>query len=373
MPNPQAARPEPRFLPTDPRPDPSRMLARSVTRAVTAAYLDAVTYPRQGNGSAIAARAWPGDSRAVAILQKAATVPATTTQSGWAAELSAVSATTAFFANLAPASAAATLFAAAVRLSLDGVSTISVPYPGPTPTLSPSFVAEGAPIPVRQAAFTTVTLGPAKALRVLTTLSNELADRSIPAATQVIEQIMVELAARSLDAAVLSATPGDSTRPPGLLYNVTPIAPTTGGGINAASADIGNMLDAIAAAGGGRRAMLFLAPGKAASLATLSPGLQQQVELVPAPTLPVDDVVMVDPGGVLSGYSGEPIVDVGKSSTLHMENTTPLQISTPGSPNTVAAPGRSMFQTDSFALRLILRCAWAARPGFVQVINSVTW
>ena len=58
---------------------------------------------------------------------------------------------------------------------------------------------------------------------------------------------------------------------------------------------------------------------------------------------------------------------------MHFEDTTPLPIGTPGSPTTVAAPTRSAFQQDLVVIRVRARCAWAALPGAVQVINSVGW
>jgi hypothetical protein len=56
------------------------------------------------------------------------------------------------------------------------------------------------------------------------------------------------------------------------------------------------------------------------------------------------------------------------------EGTTPLAIGTAGSLNVVAAPTRSLWQTDTIALRMILRASWVMRAsGHVQVINDVVW
>ena len=44
------------------------------------------------------------------------------------------------------------------------------------------------------------------------------------------------------------------------------------------------------------------------------------------------------------------------------------------SPNTVAAPMRSLFQTDAVAIRMTLFVSWVMRrTGMVQTIASVTW
>ena len=57
-----------------------------------------------------------------------------------------------------------------------------------------------------------------------------------------------------------------------------------------------------------------------------------------------------------------------------MEDTAPAQISAAGTPNAIAAPVRSMFQTDSIALRMIMDLNWTMRrAGMVAFVAGVTW
>ena len=57
-----------------------------------------------------------------------------------------------------------------------------------------------------------------------------------------------------------------------------------------------------------------------------------------------------------------------------MEDTTPLQIGAAGTPNVVAAPVRSFFQTGVSGLRMIMDVTWAMRrTGVVQYIDGVSW
>lgn len=57
-----------------------------------------------------------------------------------------------------------------------------------------------------------------------------------------------------------------------------------------------------------------------------------------------------------------------------MEDSAPAQIAVAGTPNVVAAPVRSMFQTDSLALRMILDMNWTMRrAGMVAFVTSVGW
>ena len=62
------------------------------------------------------------------------------------------------------------------------------------------------------------------------------------------------------------------------------------------------------------------------------------------------------------------------TATLHMEDTTPLAIGTVGSPNTVAAPVRSLWQTDTVGIRMIQPMNWTLRrSGVLAWTQSVTW
>lgn len=354
--------------------DISATLARSVSRAATATVLREIGWPNNGSAEDILRKAWPGDGRALAILQRAATAPATTTTAGWAAELAVIGTVDAFFQNLQQ-SAAARLFAACLRLPLDGYGSIKVPFAAATPSLSPSFVQEGAPIPVRQAAINATVSLASRKMAVLTALTNDLADHSTPVAEVIIRQVLTANAAVALDQAFFSAAAGDATRPPGILNGVSGQTPTTGGGAAALLGDLKGLSAALAAAGAGSRIMLFVPPAQAAAIPVYAPGYNTSVEIIPTPALAATStVVAIDPNGVVSGYSGEPEITVGRETTVHLEDTTPLQIASgPQGSAVLATPTRSMFQTDSFGLRLLLPCGWAARPGFVQFVSAVTW
>jgi len=90
--------------------------------------------------------------------------------------------------------------------------------------------------------------------------------------------------------------------------------------------------------------------------------------------VPVGTVICMDAGDFVSVSGDNPRFEVSDTATLHMEDTTPLNIGTAGSPATVAAPVQSMFQTDTLALRMILPMNWAMRrTSMVTWVASVTW
>jgi len=89
--------------------------------------------------------------------------------------------------------------------------------------------------------------------------------------------------------------------------------------------------------------------------------------------LTAGSIVAIEAGSFVSGFDPVPEFAVSDQAVLH-ESTVPAALGTIGTPAVVAAPARSMRQTNSTALRMILRCSWAMRgSGHVQLINSVTW
>jgi hypothetical protein len=69
-----------------------------------------------------------------------------------------------------------------------------------------------------------------------------------------------------------------------------------------------------------------------------------------------------------------PRFDLSDQTVLVYDDTAPAQIGATGSPNVVGAPARSMFQTDSIALRMIFDVNWGlVRTGTVAWTQAVTW
>jgi hypothetical protein len=101
----------------------------------------------------------------------------------------------------------------------------------------------------------------------------------------------------------------------------------------------------------------------------LAPGLT--LPIISSPSLANGTVIAIDARGFASGFGAVPQLDVSRETVLHMESEEPDQIGEGGS---VAAPARSMFQTDCVALKSVLRAAYAMRaPGLVQYVTGVSW
>jgi hypothetical protein len=348
------------FLPAD--MDASRVLPRAVLAHCVAA-------TQNDSPASVARKLWRKDHPpVVALIERASVVPAATTATGWAQELAAQS-TGAFLASLLP-SAGAALLAASPRFDLSGKVRINLPHASSTGMAR--WIAEGAPIPVADGVLSTVALGPANKLCVIEVLSREVAEHSAEDGEAVVTMILQAAARNALDASLFSSAAGTPNNPPGLLAGITPTTATAGAaGMMAALSDMRALIDAIVASGGGQDIRFFASPGRAVALKAYCP----DVLAYPSAAIPAGELIAIDVAGFASGFSSAVEIRASTEVTLHMEDTTPLPISTPGTPNTVAAPVRSAFQSDVIALRMILRAAWCMRqPGAVAYISTgLSW
>ena len=324
-----------------------------------------------------------GQDEGVAMIVKAAVAPATTTTAGWAAEL-INTAMSDFLETLRPTSVYPSLSeAGGGRLTFGPNSgAIKIPARSATPSIGGSFIGEGAAIPVRRLALTSVTLSPKK-MGVITTFTREMAKYSIVSLESMLRQEILYDTSITLDSVLLGAAAGSETVPAGLLNGVTAITATTGGGAAAILGDIKKLRAPFDAANAGGDLMLLMNPAQAESL-NLTPGADgtlgwaagiiSRYRVAVSTAIPAGRVIMVRAADFASATGDVPEFELSNDATVHMEDTTPLAISTTGTPNVVAAPVRSFFQTGVSGLRMIMDVSWVMRrPGSVQFINDVSW
>jgi HK97 family phage major capsid protein len=371
-------------LPKAPTPKPQDYMWRAATAMVIA--------QRTQRSVDDVRRQFYGEDEATRIItdvvvNKAASAPATTTTSGWASQL-VTTVNADFLESLMPASVFPGLSARGLRLNFGRNGVISIPSRSATPTIAGSFVGEGAPIPVRQGAFTATTLTPKK-MAVISTFTREIAQHSIPAIEGLIRDAIREDTSVALDSILLDATAASAIRPAGLRNGVSGLTATSGGGFTALVGDIKAMAgELITATNGNLRAPVWIMnPAQALSISmTQNAGgdfpFQQEINqnnlrgypIIVSGTVTAAQIILVDAADFVSVSGDEPEFTVSDQATLHMDDTTPLAIGTAGSPNTVAAPVRSLFQTDTVGIRMILPLNWALRrSGVVSVTSSVTW
>jgi hypothetical protein len=95
--------------------------------------------------------------------------------------------------------------------------------------------------------------------------------------------------------------------------------------------------------------------------------------VLPSAAIAPADVLAVSPVGLASVLGTVPRIETKKAGTLHMEDTSPLQIAS-GSPGTVSSPTRDLWQTDcvsititfdvDFCLRDSRACAWTTATAW---------
>jgi hypothetical protein len=319
---------------------------------------------------------------------RAASAPATSFTTGWAAEL-IQQIVVAFMETLMPKSVFPRLSGAGLSLTFGRNGRIIIPTRSRTPTIAGSFVGEGMPIPVRQGQFTSQTLTPKK-MAVITTWTREIDEHSVPAIEGLLRNAIGEDTAISLDSVLLDANPATLVRPPGILNGVAGLTPTAGGGFNAAVGDIKQVTGALitGTAGNVRNPHWIMNPQQINSLGLIAmPGMgvfpfRSEVAagnlggwpIIDSGTVPLGTVVAIDAADFVSVSGDAPRFELSDQATLHMEDTAPTDISTTGTPAVAAFPVKSMWQTDSIALRLILPVNWAIRrPGTVAWVAGVTW
>jgi HK97 family phage prohead protease/HK97 family phage major capsid protein len=320
------------------------------------------------------------------IVTRAASAPALTTVTGWAAEL-AQQTYADLMPLLMPKAILTRLAPKGLTLSFGASAKIVIPTRSRTPSLAGSFVGEGLPIPVRQGAFTSQSLTPKK-MAVISTWTREMGDHSIPAIEGLIREAIQMDTSVAIDSVLIDANPATVVRPAGLLNGVSVTTATTGGGIAALVGDITGLINAISTATFGNvRNLVWLANQtdllRASMLTAANTGIfpfrdeirngtLATIPIIDSATIPARTLILVDAADFVVVGGEAPRMEMSDQATLHMEDTTPLELV--ASPSTVAAPQRSLFQTDSLALRMVMPLNWLQRrTGTIAWTQTVTW
>jgi HK97 family phage prohead protease len=321
------------------------------------------------------------------MVLKAASAPAMTTLAGWAQELVHIIYTD-LMPLLLPHAILTKLAAKGLALSFGRAGKIVIPTRQRTPALSGSFVGEGQAIPVRQGAFTSQTLTPKK-VAVITTWTKEMDEYSIPAIEGVLREAIQVDTGIAIDSVLIDANPATVIRPAGLLNGIVATPPTAGGGLTSILGDLKGLIGTLAANTYGNirtpvwllnpqeilKASLAMAPnGLFPFRQEIAGGTLNNISFIESATVAPGTVILIDAADFVTVGAEGPRLDISDQATLHMEDTAPLDLVQAGSPPVVAAPQKSLFQTDSLALRLLMWMNWVQRrAGTVAYATTVTW
>jgi hypothetical protein len=293
---------------------------------------------------------------------------------------------------LLPMSVYPKLSAKGLALTFGANGKIVIPTRNLTPSISGSFVGEGQPIPVRQGAFTSQTLVPKK-MAVITTWTREMDEHSTPAIEGLLRQAIMEDTARALDAVLLDNNPATTIRPAGLRSYQTGLTPS------ALTSPFANFVADYAALygelltltnGNVRSPTIILNPIDTLNLSMIQPpnaatplfpfiamvdgGKVLKADVIESATQTPGTAIMVDAADFTTAGQEGPRLEISDQATLHMEDTAPADIvGGPSATPVPAWPTKSMWQTDSLALRLIMMTNWIMRRPMAAWVSGVTW
>jgi hypothetical protein len=348
------------------RPDYSsvnRAPGRALLRTSIASF---ISFTNGCGAQSVAQDHWPRDSD-TAILIKAVTEPATLTSSGWADSLAATSVAD-FIFNMGQASAGSTLLKQGLQLQFGNNAAILSPGLL-SAAANAGFVREASPIPVRQLSVDGPLLDPKK-FATIVPFTREVFQHSVPNIEAIVSAVLTESVGLSLDLALFDTAAGDETRPAGLRYNVAGLSPASSGA-EALGKDVASLVAAVASVAGNAPIIFVAAPPQAAAMKLWRSPFPYEV--LASGTLAAGTVLAVATNALVSAIDPLPRIDVSREAVLHMD-TSPTALSVASTPNSVAAPLRSLYQTDAIGLRIILYVSWGLRnSGGLSWTESVTW
>jgi len=277
------------------------------------------------------------------------------------------------------------------RLQFDRYGSIIVPYNSSTRgDLAGGFVGEGSAIPVKAGSYSEKSLAPKK-MGVISPFSKELAMHSMPSIQTMVQDQIIADTAEALDTAFFDANARSSSRPAGLqdttdgagAANVNASAGNTVANI---TTDLKGVLGRALAARVGNSGVWVMNPLRRLGLMTVQDaasgeypfrdevnrGTLYGYPIVVSQNMSSSLVAFVPSDTVVFANDYAPRIDVSDTATLHMANPASEIVS--GTGPATADPVRSLFQTDTIAVRMTLGLDWLViRADGCQVLTSVGW
>jgi len=332
------------------------------------------------------------DEPEIALLTKAVSAPAQAGTAGWAQEL--VQDTWGEFLELLrDTSVYAQL--PGNRLNFDGFGKITLPRQQGRGALASSFIAEGAPIPVKQGVVDSVDLQP-KGLKVISSFTRELALRSNPSIEAMIRSQIMGDTSEVLDTHFMGTTVRDAINPGGIQdaaeIGAGNIATSAGVTLANILADTKTMITNLTT-NRFTNAVWVINPVHVLGLmdiqdpasgiftfkSELSSGMFRGFPYISSGNVPQGVVALIADNAFAFASEYGPVIDMSTSASLHYEDTTPAPlVDNTGVALTdisdVANPVRSLFQTDSLALRFSMGLDHRlVRANGCQVLDTVNW
>jgi len=337
--------------------------ANALVRAVTAQLLSASDNYRTA-ADIIISRSWPSDA-AAAMVVKAASGTATTTT------VTPAMLVADFLDVLAGASAGAAALAHGLQLRAD------VGYQFMFPIISANanyagFFAEEIPIAVEQLTTNGLILSLRK-FGTIVAVTRETFSYTFPTIEALVGAVLRESVSLSLDAALFSATAGSATQPPGLLVGIgASSASSETDKTVAMHADLATLISGVAAVAGSAEILVVAAPAQGRRLKLKMVGAADPgFSLFLSSALAEGTLIAIATNTLASAIDPVPRFDVSDKPTLVFDDSAPANIVVGGS--VAAGSTKTIWQTDSVAMKLVLRASWGLRSsaGVCWIQNSI--
>ena len=188
-------------------------------------------------------------------------------------------------------------------------------------------------------------------------------------AQTIFSTILRESAARTLDQAYFGSQAGNDEAVAGLLNGVTALTPQPGSGVEGMRADLAELAAAVSMNGSGQ--VLYIAsPDRAAKAPIVDP--DSRAVIWPSKAVPADRLIAIDPVSIVHGFGPNLDILVSTDAIVHMD-TEPGEIVS-GTGPTLAAPVRSLWQSDAIGLRALVDIAFTKRRAdcvaYVDGLNA---
>jgi hypothetical protein len=343
------------------RPDPDALATRNVNALVRAAIAKAMVRldPRCDEREHLRAR-WPNDPTPPLIL-RAASQPATL------AANPALSHTVVadLIATIGPTGAGARLLQAGLQLVFDSAGAIYVPGLEAA-SHKVAFVREGGPVPVHGLAATGALLEPRK-LAVIVALTAEMLTGGN--AEALVTDALTRSIGLALDSALFDSAAADEVRPAGLRHGInTLVASASGDPDEDMIADLATLASAVAPVGG---PIMFIASTERTVAMSLRARRELPFTTLGSPGVTAGDLVAVAVDGLASAVDATPEIEASRMGTVHMNDIPARIVDDAG---TLAAPTRSLWQSNAVGIKLRFNASWALRdPRALAWLTATGW
>lgn len=350
------------FLPgeIEAKPHPLlRTLARAViARGITKDADQAVQHAR---------KTWGGDRDTLDLLTKGAVTPTATTTAN--APISTLVKTLPNILGKASAMGAILNLAGPNVLDFDGANALSVVDFKPQGT-TVAFSTQNGGFPVFQLSASGVMLYSDRKSGGIAAVTRQLFEHS--SAETLLPVVLAKNLGFGFDALLFDNVAASTTRPAGLKNGIAAITADGGSGETAMANDLANLAGAVAPISATNIAFIC-SPEQYVKLMLRKPS-DFAFPVLCSSALADGQVACLGLDAIAFAGDGEPTFTISRQATVAMRDDPPATLSTVGTPNTIAAPILSAFQSDLVMLKFVANLDWALRDasGFAWTQN-VNW